>query len=437
VPLPTVSLLATATALLVFAAACGGGSGRSGQEAPATDAPVTSPSEAPGDVEVENAGDADQEPTEEDIAARIDQLAVEIGPRAAGSAEEQAAADYIEQQLSSFGYEVEQQEFEIASFVSDRSTVTAEGNEYEAFAVQGSAPGEAEGELVFAELGHREDVPREAAGQTVLVQRGDITFAEKVQNAQNAGARAVIIFNNEPGPLFATIGGQAEIPVVTVSGLDGGALRDAAAAGETARVEVTGDFVEDSQNVIARSDTSPCSIYVTAHYDTVQIAPGGQDNASGTAAVLEVAEALSDSGLASGVCFIAFGAEEIGLLGSIHFVDSLGSDERQTIATVFNLDATGVGDALFAAGAEEIQGLLLGVAQGAGIAYENGELPENASSDHAAFLEQGIPAVIISSVELGPIHTPEDTAELVNVELVLEAVRLTILAIEELARAEG
>lgn len=71
------------------------------------------------------------------------------------------------------------------------------------------------------------------------------------------------------------------------------------------------------QNVVAlpRRPRGPITV-IAAHYDTVPDCPGADDNASGLAVMLECAAALTDGG----VGFIAFNAEEEGLLGSSDFV---------------------------------------------------------------------------------------------------------------------
>ncbi len=85
-------------------------------------------------------------------------------------------------------------------------------------------------------------------------------------------------------------------------------------------------------NIIATKPGDPAygTLYVGAHYDTVARVtgsplggPGANDNASGTATVLEAARVLASEPLSLTVQFIAFGAEEDGLVGSYHFVDQL------------------------------------------------------------------------------------------------------------------
>lgn len=401
-----------------------------------TNEPTDEPTEVPGGdepTEPESSLDpSEKEPSVEDIGIHVDMLAETIGERPAGGDAEQEAADYIQSELESWGYSVEQQAFPISSAVNDLSSVEAEGQRYVAYAAQGSGSGDAEAPLVYVGLGKEEEFPREAAGAIALVMRGEIPFSEKASNAQAAGARALIIFNNEPGYFGATLGGRAEIPVVLISGLDGGALKDAAAAGETASVSVKTSEASESQNVIGQRGDGLCRVVIGGHYDSVTAAPGGVDNASGTAAFLEVAETLAARGLTDGVCFVGFGAEEIGLVGSRYFVDQLSQDEGEALLAAINLDTLGFGDDLRLVGTRSLEDLMLRLAQDEGLELERFNIPVGASSDHASFLEAELPAVFFFTANLGPIHTPADTADQVNRETVRHGVVLTVAAVESL-----
>lgn len=70
------------------------------------------------------------------------------------------------------------------------------------------------------------DFPKQVRGRIALIQRGEITFAEKALNAEKAGAHAVVIYNNGPGGFFGTLGdGQLpKVPVVSISREDGEAM---------------------------------------------------------------------------------------------------------------------------------------------------------------------------------------------------------------------
>lgn len=92
--------------------------------------------------------------------------------------------------------------------------------------------------------------------------------------------------------------------------------------------------------------TKPGTIYpneyliVDGHYDTWN-GPGANDNGTGTAIVLEAARLLKDIDTEYSVRFIHFSAEEVGLIGSNHYVDQVVVPENHQIKLVFNIDAVG------------------------------------------------------------------------------------------------
>jgi alkaline phosphatase isozyme conversion protein len=190
-----------------------------------------------------------------------------------------------------------------------------------------------------------------------------------------------------------------------------------------------------STNVIAeRRGTSGKRIIVGAHYDTriprserdLERNIGGpkleglDDNASGTGVLLEVAEALRDAAPTHSIVFIAFGAEEIGLLGAHEVVNRMTSEERKSTLWMINIDSIVTGDRLyFHAGpqtyakdpkAGHARDRALAIAAGLGItATTNPGLNEGfpkgtgCCSDQAAFDAAGIPVVNLEATnwELG------------------------------------
>lgn len=80
---------------------------------------------------------------------------------------------------------------------------------------------------------------------------------------------------------------------------------------------------------------------ITAHYDVVENSPGADDNASGVAAMLEIASQLQSVSLDKEVWFVAFDLEEPGLHGSYHFLKSLDLETLARIDAVINLDMIG------------------------------------------------------------------------------------------------
>jgi alkaline phosphatase isozyme conversion protein len=109
----------------------------------------------------------------------------------------------------------------------------------------------------------------------------------------------------------------------------------------------TGDDGEtvNSANIIAVKDgESDRVVVVGAHYDSSDEGFGTDDNASGVAVMLEAAELVADQSTLCTIYFVAFGAEEAGLLGSDAFVSSLSAGEVSDIALFVNLDSVSAGD---------------------------------------------------------------------------------------------
>jgi subtilisin family serine protease len=88
--------------------------------------------------------------------------------------------------------------------------------------------------LVDCGLGTAGSCPASVAGNIALIQRGSISFADKVTNATNQGAVAAIIYNNAPGDFTGTLGGAGNwIPAVSVSDATGAALKTQVGASAT------------------------------------------------------------------------------------------------------------------------------------------------------------------------------------------------------------
>jgi Zn-dependent M28 family amino/carboxypeptidase len=182
-----------------------------------------------------------------------------------------------------------------------------------------------------------------------LVQRGTCTFADKALNAEAAGAEAVIIFNqgNTPdreGLIVGTLGGLnvVDIPVVGASFAQGEALSQ---AGATAHVQVDPPEDRPQVNVIAELPgvNDDNVVMAGAHLDSVQFGPGINDNGSGSAALLEVAQNIGKLRPQNTLRFAWWGAEESGLIGSTAYVEELAATpaELDRIALYLNFDMVG------------------------------------------------------------------------------------------------
>jgi aminopeptidase S len=134
------------------------------------------------------------------------------------------------------------------------------------------------------------------------------------------------------------------------------------------------------------------------HLDSVTEGPGINDNGSGSAGLLEVALTVASQGLQPQrhLRFGWWGAEELGLLGSSHYVENLPEAERQQIGAYLNFDMIGSPNAGYfvysaqgeAEGSQELEDLLEAGFQAKGVTTELTSV--GGRSDHAAFSNAGI-----------------------------------------------
>lgn len=362
----------------------------------------------------------------------VQALADDIGPRVAGTDAERQAAEYIAEQFRSYGYNVDLPQFTFELFEdlgSELEVVAPRSQQLTPSALRLSRAGSAEASIVHVGLGRPEDYPPDGMrGRIALILRGEITFSEKVANAANAGASAAIVYNNSPQPFAGSLSSQSRIPAVAIPGAEGQALLELLDRGEqvTVRLDVQSGVNEGrSQNVVARPSSGVCRVLVGGHYDSVPFAPGASDNASGTATMIEVARAVAPRSAELGACFVAFGAEEVGLFGSVDFVRQMSEAERSALEVMINLDMVGVGSEWLLIGTPQLVERAIGEAAALGISARSGRQPPNSSSDHASFLNAGIPVVFIHRSDDPLFHTPQDVSSRVQPQSLEEAGRLT------------
>lgn len=359
-------------------------------------------------------------------------LAERIGPRVAGTPGETAALQYIQERLASWGYYVERFPFTFPDPFRQGS-VRVEDEQLAAWPLAGSAAGRVSGAAVEVGLARAEDLAGlDLGGKVAVAQRGVIRFGEKLDNVQAAGALALVVVNSQPGPFLGALGHEAGIPVVGVRGVDGPRLLAAARAGQRVRVDAPGGEPSESATVLAsRAPGARCEVLVGGHHDSVPGAPGANDNASGTANVLELARAFAADGLDEGLCFATFGAEESGLHGSRALVARFQAEGALPRAMV-NLDVTGSGSEVELIGSAELVARAAELAARYGIPARVAEMPAFSGSDHQSFASAGVPVLYLTSGDFGAIHTPEDTVDGVQAEALDRVGDLAYAAVAEL-----
>ena len=173
-------------------------------------------------------------------------------------------------------------------------------------------------------------------------------------------------------------------------------------------------------------------LVVGAHRDTVEGAPGANDNTSGVATALEVAEVLRHTPLALTVRFIFFGAEESGLYGSDYYIQHMGPDP---VVGMVNLDMEGVGDRLQLAWDRGSDGLVRSAARIAERLGIRVTMQRSAGSDHQSFERAGVPVVFLFRPDDPYYDTPKDTVDRVEPRLLEVSARLATAIILDVAGA--
>ena len=272
------------------------------------------------------------------------------GTRAVGTPGYEASVDYVVNTLRNSGFEVQTPEFSARVFHAEKPEVTVGGKPVEARALEfslGTPPEGVSGPLVPAPADSLGCAAADygglpVRGAVVLVDRGTCPFAQKEDVAAQRGAVAMIIADNvDEEHMGGTLGPTTEvkIPVLSVTKSAGVQLRGQ--PGPTTIKLDAGAQSFKARNVIAQTKTGEHTnvVMAGAHLDSVPEGPGINDNGSGVAAVLETAVRLGSSPPVHNALRFAFwGAEELGLIGSRNYVESLDLAALKNIALYLNFD---------------------------------------------------------------------------------------------------
>lgn len=289
-------------------------------------------------------------------------------------------------------------------------------------------------------------------------------FERKIALAAEKGAVAVLIANQDPGEdgidglmRFKPRDDAYNLPALHVKRtladtlLDAGGLesltelqRRLDEAGENVSaplqgVQVSGSVAYESKAVVGRNviGVLPGSgtradeyVVIGGHFDHVgtkgdQVFNGADDNASGTAGVIELAWALAETpNRDRSVILMTFAGEEMGLLGSKHFAGD-PTVELDSIAAMLNLDMIGRynGDTnvlviIGLGSGDSFDRIVTRRAREAGIEYipEKGAQTMGGSSDHAPFYRAGVPTLFFYTGIHPDLHHPTDDWEKINAE---------------------
>jgi aminopeptidase Y len=344
------------------------------------------------------------------------------GTRVSGSPGYDASVAYVEDALTAAGYDVTVQEFQFQTFITLSPSVLEQVSPPPAGPIVNNIMAYSGSGDVTAAVTALPAPPADAtpgcdaadfagfpAGDIALISRGACTFALKATNAYNAGAAGVVIYNNGPGVLNGTLGNgfTLDIPVTSVTQAIGQQL--VATSGLVLRLK-TDTFRGEATaaNVLAETRAGDPNnvIMVGAHLDSVNAGPGINDNGSGSAAILEVAEQMAKVNPRNKVRFAWWGAEESGLVGSTYYVNNLSQEQKDAITLYLNFDMVGSPNHVFFVydgdnsdgvgagpgpyGSEQIEKVFETFYNDRGIPFKGTDF--SGRSDYGPFIAAGIPS---------------------------------------------
>ncbi|MDA1272419.1 MAG: M28 family metallopeptidase [Chloroflexi bacterium] len=363
--------------------------------------------------------------------AELERFLDESGPRESATDQELAAAEYLKSRFRDMGYRTELQPFTVedVSLAGNGLTLNTPSPEtIPARPLTNSGLGDVSGILTPVGLALPGDIPEAGLkGRIALAERGQITFQSKADNVFAAGAVGLVIYNNRPGVFQGVLASQPGFPVISLSQEDGKAIEVRLAE---SKIEASIDVSlvdRPSRNVIAEKQGPGDAVVVLGgHYDTVPGIVGANDNASGIAVLLSIAQTLAAADLPFTLRIIPFGSEELGLLGSEFYVASLSDTELASTKAMLNIDAVGTGNGVSISGHPALTGLASQILAEAGMEFSvTGEVA-GATSDHASFQAAGVPYITFYGDGLSRIHTDGDTIGAVQPGLLENAAKVAV-----------
>jgi hypothetical protein len=191
-------------------------------------------------------------------------------------------------------------------------------------------------------------------------------------------------------------------------------------------------------------DDASCIVVVSAHYDSVAVSPGANDDGSGVAVVLAIADIMRQYSFNCTIRFVLFSGEEQGLLGSHEYVqDAFRNGER----ILGDLQLDGVSYAVTADDGSKIKhlsndqsGWMVDISQAIASTYydeiglEVLRLPHVTFSDHESFVKYHYDASYLWQYTQSPYyHTSEDTLDHVNITYLVKVCKLTVGTLASIA----
>ena len=349
-----------------------------------------------------------------------------IGHRATGTENGRIAEEYAANLLRSYGYDVSFQEFTFSGWNRKSLDLKINNQPIKAVALAHSPENvslsgelidlgngleedykkigdKVKGKIVFAALGLLDGTPKEIE---------NLHRSEKTALAEKYGAKGIILFNRPAGGILLTgtasvTGKIIKIPAINISLEDGLKIKENLTKGkEIAKIKMKNDVGQmKGRNIIAKKIGSQFpneKIVLGGHLDSWDLATGAIDNGVGSFSVMDIARTYKKLNLQNDrtIEFVLFMGEEVGLVGSKHYVNqALKDGSINQIKAMSNMDMTTNPKSYYST-MESNLSILTDYANDVQKVIPDFKLKTFASvdlhSDHQPFMLQGLPIIGLS-----------------------------------------
>lgn len=395
----------------------------------------------------------------EKVKSHLQVLCSEIGERRVGSERNRRATAYAERVLKESGWRAVPTELSVIDWKTEGATLTCSGESFEVYPSHYSLGCSVAGELIAVDTVARlEQIDMkdkilllydEIASQQIAPKNFPFWNPEEHQHLialLEQGKPAALVCATErnsataggvyPFPLFED--GDFDIPSVYMKDTEGERLL--AYAGQTVELVSKAERIaETAFNVIGRSsEQTKNRIVITAHIDTKIGTPGAIDNGTGVAVVLALAQLLEDYSGAYPIELVIFNGEDYyGAPGQVKYIEQNAGNFGDILLNI-NIDGAGYREGISCFSPFNLpDGVLDALHE---VLWDAPELTEGLpwyQGDHSLFLQNGCPAIAVSSQwfienfeNQSLTHTPKDNLTVVSYERVAECA----LGIAELIR---
>lgn len=376
--------------------------------------------------------------------------------RAAGTEGEFKAVQYIASTFIRLGYDTRIQPFPIYDTKINRAIVKIDGSDVAGTPrpFTGSVNKKVTAPVVNVGKGSTKEIG-DVKGKIALIERGELTFTEKLKNVIDKGAIGAIFYNNTPqGNSFGAVEEGQNIPAIAISQEAGMKILDQLKAKAVeGTIDIDQEKIEKtSYNVIAtlkpkkESDTNQI-VTIGSHHDSVPAGVGANDDASGVSAVLELARIYAKIPTDTEIRFMTFGSEERGLVGSSYYASTLSKDEVKRMVSHFQMDMIGGREAgkdkpnggLIMYTIDGKKNLVTDLAATAASKLRSEVIPygQLGRSDHQPFHDLGIPSALFIHSPVEPsYHKPTDTLDKISKDKLKQVAEIVGTSVYQITRLD-